>query len=93
MTLDGYVLANLSALWQVTPSVAMIGRVENLLDEQYELAHTFNTPDRGLYLALRYVPRRAKPVAAERRLNADQGLTAYSTAALRRDTERSWVTD
>ena len=93
VTLDGYVLANLSALWQVTPSVAMIGRVENLLDEQYELAHTFNTPDRGLYLALRYVPRRAKPVAAARRLNADQGLTAYSTAALRRDTERSWVTD
>jgi vitamin B12 transporter len=93
VTLDGYVLANLSALWQVTPSVAMIGRVENLLDEQYELAHTFNTPDRGLYLALRYAPRRAKPVVAAGRSNAGQGLAAYSTAALRRKTERSWVTD
>ena len=58
VTLDGYVLANLTALWQVNPSVSLVGRVENLLDEQYELADTFNTPDRGLYVALRYTPVR-----------------------------------
>jgi vitamin B12 transporter len=58
VTLDGYVLANLTALWQVTPSFSLIGRVENLLDEQYELADTFNTPDRGIYMTLRYAPAR-----------------------------------
>jgi vitamin B12 transporter len=58
VTLDGYVLANLTALWQVTPSIALHARIENLLDEQYELADTFNTPDRGVYVALRYAPAR-----------------------------------
>ncbi len=55
-TLDGYVLANLTAEWQVTPRLALIGRVENLLDEDYELARSYNTPDRGLYVAMRYAP-------------------------------------
>ena len=58
VTLDSYVLANLTAMWQVTPSFSLIGRIENLLDEQYELADTFNTPDRGVYVTLRYAPVR-----------------------------------
>jgi vitamin B12 transporter len=56
VTLDSYVLANLTARWRATRSLAVIARVENVLNEQYELAHTFNTPDRGLYLSLRYAP-------------------------------------
>jgi vitamin B12 transporter len=56
VTLDGYVLANLTAQWQATPGFALIARVENLLDEDYELASTFNTPDRGIYVAMRYAP-------------------------------------
>jgi len=56
VTLDGYVLANLTAEWQATPGFALIARVENLLDEDYELASTFNTPDRGVYVAMRYAP-------------------------------------
>jgi vitamin B12 transporter len=56
VTLDGYVLANFTASWQVTPSLALLARVENLLDEDYELADTYNTPDRGLYVAMRYAP-------------------------------------
>ena len=55
-TLDGYVLANLTAQWRVTPSLSLIARVENLLDEDYELADTYNTADRGLYVSLRYAP-------------------------------------
>ena len=58
VTLDSYVLANLTAVWQVTPSFSLIGRIENVLDEQYELADTFNTPDRGVYVTLRYAPVR-----------------------------------
>ncbi|MDH4311951.1 MAG: TonB-dependent receptor [Gammaproteobacteria bacterium] len=55
-TLDGYVLANLTAEWRATPSLSLIARVENLLDEDYELASTYNTPDRGLYVSMRYAP-------------------------------------
>ena len=59
VTLDGYVLANLSAQWQATPSLALVARVENLLDEDYELASTYNTPDRGVYVTVRYAPAKA----------------------------------
>jgi vitamin B12 transporter len=55
-TLDGYVLANLTASWQVNPALALLARVENLLDEDYELARSYNTPDRGVYVAMRYAP-------------------------------------
>jgi vitamin B12 transporter len=56
VTLDGYVLANLTARWQATRTLAVVARLENALDEQYELAHTFNTPDRGLYVSFSYSP-------------------------------------
>jgi vitamin B12 transporter len=55
-TLDGYVLANLTAAWQATPAIALLARIENLLDEDYELARSYNTPDRGVYFAMRYAP-------------------------------------
>jgi vitamin B12 transporter len=65
VTLDGYVLANLTAQWQATPSLQFGARLENALDEQYELADTFNTPDRGLYVTVRYAPqRRGGPTVA-----------------------------
>ena len=70
VTLDGYVLANLTAQWQATPSLALVARVENLLDEDYELASTYNTPDRGVYVTVRYAP--AKAGAAERAASLTQ---------------------
>lgn len=57
VTLAGYVLANLMAQYQATPALALIARIENLFNEQYELADTYNTPDRGLYLTVRYAPQ------------------------------------
>ena len=86
VTLDGYVLANLTARWQVSRSVALTGRIENLLDEQYELAHTFNTPDRGLYLAVSYAPGAravAGVAAAQQPRDPEPGRGAYSVAASR----------
>jgi vitamin B12 transporter len=80
VTLDGYVLANLTARWQVNRALALVGRVENLLDEQYELAHTFNTPDRGVYLSVSYAPARA-------------AAGAYSAKARHTDGKQPWVTD
>ena len=56
VTLDGYVLANLTAQWQATREPRAVARVENLLDEDYELASTYNTPDRGVYFTVRYAP-------------------------------------
>jgi len=93
VTLDAYVLANLSARWQVTPSVTLVGRVENLLDEQYELAHTFNTPDRGLYVSLRYAPQGRSAAVAARAPDAAAAAGAYSAAAPQRPQERPWATD
>jgi len=82
VTLDSYVLANLTARWQVSRTVALTGRVENLLDEQYELAHTFNTPDRGVYLSMSYAPGNRATTAVAARPRRDSGVTrgAYSAS-------------
>lgn len=92
VTLDGYVLANLNATWQATRAVAVTARIENLLDSQYELADTFNTPDRGLYLALRYAPGPDGPVAAARAADP-VAAGAYSALSSRSDREQAWVID
>lgn len=80
VTLDDYVLTNLTARWQMTRTLAVSGRIENFFDERYELASTFNTPGRGLYVTLHYSP-------------GSGGRSAYSAAAHTAATEQSWVTD
>ena len=56
--LDSYVLVDLTAGWSITERLSLRARVENLLDEDYELVDGFNTPERGVYIALRYgLPR------------------------------------
>jgi vitamin B12 transporter len=95
VTLDSYVLANLTASWQLTRALSVNGRIENLLNEQYELADTFNTPDRGLYVTVRYTPGSRAPavVAAAPARDAGTGRGAYS-AALRSSGEgQRWATD
>ena len=95
VTLDAYVLANLTARWRLTPALALVGRIENLLDQQYELAHTFNTPDRGVYVSLRYAPG-ANPstaLASGDRGGATQAGGAYSTAMRPPGREQPWATD
>jgi vitamin B12 transporter len=56
--LDSYVLVDLTAGLRITDRLSLRARVENLLDEDYELADGFNTPERGVYVALRYGPSR-----------------------------------
>jgi vitamin B12 transporter len=51
--LDGYVLANLSARVALPRNWTLTARLENLLDEQYELARGYNTMDRSLFFSLR----------------------------------------
>ena len=50
----GYVLVNLTGRYQVNERWSVLGRIENLLDTQYETAAGFNSPDRGVYISVRY---------------------------------------
>ncbi len=52
--LDGYALINLYARIAIVRGLSIQARLENALDEQYELASTYNTPDRSLFVAARY---------------------------------------
>ena len=52
--LDAYTLANLTARAELSRSLSLLARVENLFDEQYEIASSYNTPDRTVFFAVRY---------------------------------------
>lgn len=52
--LPAYWLANLSAKVALGPRFTLFARMENLFDEDYELASGFNTIGRSLFAALRY---------------------------------------
>jgi len=93
VTLDAYWLVTLNAMWQVSPTVALVGRIENVLNEQYELAYTFNTPDRGAYFSVRYTPRTGKPAPPPTRTVAAPGRGTDPNAVARRAMERTWAID
>jgi len=52
----GYLLVNLGGGYQVTPSLTINAKIENVLDTEYELANNFNTARRSLFVELRYSP-------------------------------------
>ena len=97
VTLDGYVLANLNATWRIGPRLELSGRIENLLDEDYELAHTYNTPGRGLYLSFRYTPvGGARPAGLAGRSDSLQPARQPHSLEMRGQPaagELAWVTD
>jgi len=51
--LEPYLLASLSARVALPRDWTLTARLENLLDEQYELARGYNTMDRSLFVSLR----------------------------------------
>ncbi len=53
--LDSYTLVNLGAQYSVTKNLFLKGRIENLFDEDYELASTYRSPERSYYINLAYV--------------------------------------
>lgn len=55
--LGGYGLLDLRAEYRVARDWLVRGRVDNLLDKQYETAQFFNQPRRGLYFTLDYQPK------------------------------------
>ncbi len=52
--LPAYLLANLSARVSLGPRFTMLARMENLFDEDYELASGYNTMGRSLFVSLRH---------------------------------------
>jgi len=50
VTLDSYVLVNLTAGWRVTDAWSLRGRIENLFDEDYELADGYRIARKTWYL-------------------------------------------
>jgi vitamin B12 transporter len=56
LTLDPYITVDLRAEYAFTKDWRLQGRLENLLDADYETAAYYNQPGRGLYVTLRYEP-------------------------------------
>ena len=54
--LGSYTLVDLAASYRLTPTVQLVGRIENLLDENYEDVVGFNTPGVGAYIGVRVGP-------------------------------------
>ncbi|MGD8378135.1 MAG: TonB-dependent receptor [Gammaproteobacteria bacterium] len=50
----GYVLLNLTAGWKMAPGWWLRGRLENVLDTDYQTAAGYRSAGRGLYLSLAY---------------------------------------
>ena len=56
IALSSYRLLNLAAGWDFHPGWRLETRLGNLLDEQYELAHGYNTPGRNVQFNLIWKP-------------------------------------
>lgn len=54
--LEGFTLLDLRAEYAFTDALRIQGRVENLLDEDYETAAFYNQPGRTFFLTLVYQP-------------------------------------
>ena len=83
VTLSSYVLLNLTARWRATPALTVSARLENALNEQYELADNYNTPDRGLYVMVSYSMGAAdqpERIAQQRSGDGTGSVSAYSAS-------------
>lgn len=52
-SLDAYWLVNLAASYEFLPGIAVVGRIENLLNEDYEQVYGYQNPGIGAYAGLR----------------------------------------
>lgn len=51
--MKAFTLVNLGANWKFSEAVQLYGRIENLLDEDYEEIYTYRTPGRAAYAGVR----------------------------------------
>lgn len=52
--LPGYGVVSSTVRWFISPAWSLSGRIENLLDREYQTAAGFNSAERSYYLTLRY---------------------------------------
>lgn len=55
--LAAYTVADVYAQWQFAREWSAQAKVNNLTNRQYETAHGYNQPGRGVYLTLRWMPK------------------------------------
>ena len=53
ITLDSYVKADVTASYKVTDRVELFGRVENVLDQDYQNVFGFSNPGIGAYAGVK----------------------------------------
>ena len=53
VTLDSYTLVTLAGSFRVNKSLQVLGRIENLTDEEYEEADGYGTPGRSAYFGVK----------------------------------------
>lgn len=53
-TLDAYTLIGLSGQYKFTKNTSINGRIENLSDEEYEVAAGYLSPERSYYIGIKY---------------------------------------
>ena len=56
--IGGYTVLNLRALYPLSRNWQVRGRIENLLDKEYQTIKTFNSPGRSIFITLAYQPRK-----------------------------------
>ncbi|WP_392340435.1 TonB-dependent receptor domain-containing protein [Moritella marina] len=54
ITLPGYSLWNLSAVYYLIPELKLAAKIENLFDKEYETADGYPAPERGYYINATY---------------------------------------
>ncbi|MGZ8152969.1 MAG: TonB-dependent receptor domain-containing protein [Methylovulum sp.] len=54
VTLDGYVTVDLRTAWHVNKNWMLSAKLNNLLDENYQTANTYNTPGRNFFVSIHY---------------------------------------
>ncbi len=52
--LPGYGRLDLTASWPLTDTLRLEGRLENVLDKQYQLLNGYSTPERSVFIRLSY---------------------------------------
>lgn len=57
LVLGGYGIVNLTASTRLARDWTLLARVDNLADKTYQLANTYATPGRSLYVALKWAPQ------------------------------------
>jgi vitamin B12 transporter len=55
--LGGYALFNLHASTRIARDYTLLARIDNLTDKDYQLARTYATPGRTLYVGLKWAPQ------------------------------------